>query len=154
MTNKTGPQLFATLGLFFVALAGSITFLGQNLEKIKQSLGKSENLKQDQTTEVPELYYKMVGNFPNFSSKSEALKQPSSAKYTVEIDHFHKQTEAARMLETLEKKGFIGFYTPLRNKNRVVYRVRQGVVDTRAEALRIAKELRKKTGFSGKVVKL
>ena len=154
MKIKTGPQVLATLGLFLTVLAVSIAFLSQNLEKIKESLGKNQNINKRDSQSVPELYYTMIGSYPSFGSTKNNPEQSKNAKYTVEINHFHKQRDASKMLEKLEKKGFLAFYTPLQNNNRVIYRVRQGVVDTKKEARRIAKELKKKTGLSGKVVKL
>ena len=153
MVMKTSLKLLASFSLFITLLATGITFLNKNLEEIKSSLGDSKKLPSTRH-QLPDLYYTMIGNYPDFSTQKAKVKLPNKVKYTIELNHFATQRDAVKMLETLEKKGIDAFYTPLHNNNRVVYRVRKGIFSSEKEARRVAQQIKVSSGAQGQIVRL
>ena len=153
MNIKTLLQLAASFGLFLTILATGITLLNKNLEAIKNSLSQNKKITPS-VPQVPGLYYTMIGNYPEFGREKPDTRTRKRTKYTIEISNFDKQRSAVKFLKTLEKKGIDAFYTPLHNNNRVIYRIRKGIFDSKKEAKRVAQRLKNQLGSEGRIIKL
>ena len=98
------------------------------------------------------LFYDSIGSSdpePADSRQSERV-----VRYTVHVKTVGKRDEAESILKDLTKAGLSGYYTPVRQKDRVVYHVRLGVYPDEREALKTLATLQTKTKISGSVTKL
>lgn len=98
------------------------------------------------------LFYDSIG-----SSDPEAAVTRSAGRvirYTVDVKTTSTREEAEQVLKDLTNAGLLGYYTPVRQKDRVVYHVRLGVYQDEREAQRTLATLQNKTKIAGSVTQL
>lgn len=98
------------------------------------------------------LFYDSIG-----SSDPEAAVTRGAGRvirYTVDVKTTSTREEAEQVLKELTSAGLLGYYTPVRQKDRVVYHVRLGVYQDEREAQRTLATLQTKTKIAGSVAQL
>ena len=83
-----------------------------------------------------------------------ALPKITEAQYTVQLASLVDEGKAYEMAEELEKSGFPAYIHEREVKGRTYYRINCGVFTRRGAAENYAKELYKKKGISGLVMRL
>lgn len=98
------------------------------------------------------LFYDSIGSSDPDASVTHGSQR--IVRYTINVKTVTSRQEAEQILKDLTKAGLIGYYTPVRQKDRVVYHVRLGVYPDEREATKTLATLQKKTKIAGSVAQL
>jgi cell division septation protein DedD len=72
----------------------------------------------------------------------------------ISIQTLTSRVEAERLLEKLNQAGFFAYYTPVRQRDKVLYHVRIGIFSDEREASSTIALLQKKASIQGSISKL
>jgi len=128
-------RLIMTLGGFIAAL-GIGTFVALRSQQPRpHPLSSLQGNQIDPATEP--LFYKSIGGNENPENNSA----PRGTQFTIEILKTNSKSQAEQKVAELKSQGITGYYTPLRTKDGVFYRVRTGIYATAALAGTAKQEL-------------
>lgn len=137
----------------FVVAVPTVTFIMARIshKKTLASNAKSLEVTSKKTATNP-LFYDSIGS----SNPEAALTNASQrvVRYTVNVRTVRTQEEAERILANLTSVGLVGYYTPVRQKDHVLYHVRLGIYPDEREATNTLATLQRKAKIAGSVAKL
>ena len=135
----------------FIFLVISVSFFSARLEKRKLVSDHHAKIAPNTTSNEP-LFYKSVGASNPLLNKPETSQR--IGKYTINIRTLNSRAEAEILLEKLNQFGFFAYYTPVRQRDHVLYHVRIGIFSDEKEASGTIALLQKKASMQGSVTKL
>lgn len=79
----------------------------------------------------------------------ELIKSVSKGEYSIQVVAYNDREKARAMVKRLKSQGFSAFIEEGKSGDKKVFRVKIGYYNTRDDAERAAKELKKKVGLTG-----
>ncbi len=98
------------------------------------------------------LFYHSITSIP--IPKNSTEQEIKQHKYTLELASLGSEDEAQKMIDQLAYKGIIGFYTPTKKDEKILYLVRSGIYEDEHNASIDIGRLKAKTGLLAKLGEL
>ncbi len=137
----------------FVVGVPTVAFLAAKITSKRKSASASVNIAASSKNETEKpLFYDSIGSSDPDSAVTKGTQRV--IRYTVNVKTVRTREEAEHILANLSAAGLSGYYTPVRQKEHVLYHVRLGIYPDEREATNTLATLQKKTKISGSVTKL
>ena len=130
----------------------TLAFIAAKVARHRKVNLTSDSSSSNQNSGKKPLFYESIG-----SSDPDAAVTHGSGRvirYTVDVKTVSTREQAEQVLKDLTGAGLMGYYTPVRQKDRVAYHVRLGVYQDEREAQRTLATLQNKTKIAGSVAQL
>ncbi len=144
------------IGSLLISVVGLATFLtakftakSRTTKASTQAIIKQHSHKTDKKEPFA---YKEIGH--SIASDSVTHGGQRVAKYTVNVKTFTSRDDAEKMLDQLSSSGLMGYYTPMRQGDKIVYHVRLGIYSDESDAKKTLAQLHSKTKLQGLVTQL